>query len=119
MLGANGQPITLATDQIQVDGSGNIYTQDGAFQGQLGVYTFADNAQLEKGTSGLFLAGGQAAQVQAQPRVAWKYVEESNVDMIQEMSRMLTAQRALQSGAQVLKLYDALLTKATTEVGRM
>lgn len=119
VLGANGQPITLATDQIQVDGSGNIYTQDGAFQGQLGVYTFADNAQLEKGTSGLFLAGGQAAQVQAQPRVAWKYVEESNVDMIQEMSRMLTAQRALQSGAQVLKLYDALLTKATTEVGRM
>ena len=39
--------------------------------------------------------------------------------MLQEMSRMLTAQRNLQSGAQVLKLYDGLLTKATTELGRL
>ncbi len=39
--------------------------------------------------------------------------------MLQEMSRMLTAQRSLQSGAQVLKLYDALLTKATGELGQI
>ena len=119
VLGSNGQPITLATDKIQVDSNGAIYTEDGAYQGQLGVYTFADNGQLEKGTSGLFLANGQQAQVQAQPQISWKYVEEANVDMLQEMSRMLTAQRALQSGAQVLKLYDGLLTKATTELGRL
>lgn len=119
VLGPNGQPITLATDKIQVDGNGAIYTEDGAYQGQLGVFTFADNAQLEKGTSGLFLANGQQAQALAQPQISWKYVEESNVDMLQEMSRMLTAQRALQSGAQVLKLYDGVLTKATSELGRL
>ena len=39
--------------------------------------------------------------------------------MIQEMSRMMSAQRALQSASQVLKLYDGVLTKATTELGRM
>ena len=32
---------------------------------------------------------------------------------------MMTAQQALQGGAQILKLYDALLTKTTTEVGRL
>ena len=119
VLGTDGQPITLSTDQIRADGSGRLYTQDGAYQGQLGVYVFADNAQLSKGTSGLFQANGQQAQLRAQPQVTWKCVEESNVDMIQEMSRMLTAQRSLQSGAQVLKLYDALLTKATGEIGQM
>ena len=41
------------------------------------------------------------------------------MDMLKEMTRMLTAQRSLQSGAQVLKLYDNLLTKATTELGRL
>ena len=46
-------------------------------------------------------------------------VENANVDMLQEMSDMMTAQRALQSAAQVLKLYDGVLTKATTELGRL
>ncbi len=119
VLGVDGQPITLSTDQIRADEAGRIFTQDGAYQGQLGVYTFADNAQLAKGTSGLFQANGQQAQLQGQPQVMWKYVEESNVDMLQEMSRMLTAQRALQSGAQVLKLYDGVLTKATSQIGQL
>lgn len=119
VLGTDGQPITLYTDQITADSAGRIYTQDGTYQGQLGVYTFGDNAQLAKGESGLFQAGGQQAQLQTQPQLSWKCVEESNVDMLQEMSRMLTAQRSLQSSAQVLKLYDGLLTKATTEVGRL
>ena len=35
------------------------------------------------------------------------------------MTRMMTAQRALQSAAQIIKLYDDLLNRATTEVGRM
>ena len=119
VLGVGGQPITLATDQIRADAQGRIYTVDGAYQGQLAVYTFADNAQLEKNESGLFGDGGQQAQLNGQPQVYWKHVEQSNVDMLQEMSQMLTAQRALQGGSQMLKLYDQLLTKATTEVGRM
>ena len=119
VLGTDGQPITLSTDLIRADSAGRICTQDGAYQGQLGIYTFADNGQLAKGESGLFQANGQQAQLQAQPQVMWKYVEESNVDMLKEMSRMLTAQRSLQSGAQVLKLYDQLLTKATTQIGQL
>lgn len=41
------------------------------------------------------------------------------MDMLQEMSRMLTAQRSLQSGTQVLKLYNEMLTKATSQIGQM
>lgn len=119
VLGADGQPIVLATDQLQADTAGRLYTEDGAYQGQIGVYTFGDNTQLAKGESGLFLANGQQPQLREQARLSWKYVEESNVDMLQEMSRMLTAQRSLQSGAQILKLYDGVLTKATNELGRL
>lgn len=119
VLGADGQPIQLTTDDIRADGTGRIYTQDGGYYlGQLGVFSFADNAQLVKNPSGLFGDNGQAA-APAAAQIHWKWVEGSNVDMIEEMSTMITAERALQSAAQILKLYDELLTKATTEVGRM
>lgn len=119
VLGTDGQPIQLTTDDIRADENGGIYAQDGGYYlGQLGVFTFADNAQLVKNPSGLFGANGQAA-IPAAAQIHWKWVEGSNVDMIEEMSTMMTAERALQSAAQILKLYDGLLTKATTEVGRM
>lgn len=56
---------------------------------------------------------------QYSPTIQWRWVESSNVDMIREMSTMMTAERALQSAAQVLKLYDGLLTKAANELARM
>lgn len=119
VLGMDGQPIKLDSDQIQADSYGRIYTPGGeGLYGQIGVFTFGDNEQLVINDSGLFGANGQAPTA-TETRVAWRSVESSNVDMIQEMSRMMTAERALQSAAQVLKIYDGVLTKATGEIGRM
>ena len=119
VLGRDNQPIRLSTDYIRADQYGRLYTVEGDnYLGQIGVFTFADNNQLEKNESGLFGANGQAPTA-ADSSVLWKWVENSNVDMIREMSQMMTSQRALQSAAQVLKLYDGILTKATTEIGRM
>ena len=99
VLGPDGQPLQLTTDDIRADEFGRIYTEDGdAYLGQIGVFAFADNGQLT---------------------IQWRWVESSNVDMIREMSTMMTAERALQSAAQVLKLYDGLLTKAANELARM
>ncbi|MGI5962451.1 MAG: flagellar hook-basal body protein [Lawsonibacter sp.] len=119
VLGADGALLALGSDQIQADDYGRIYAQEGGgLFGQIGVYTFGDNEQLTKGESGLFDANGQVPQA-VEAKVTWRSVENSNVDMLQEMSQMMTAQRALQSAAQVLKLYDGVLTKATTEIGRL
>ena len=118
VLGMDEQPIQLMSDQIQADGNGRIFDTNGGYYGQVGVFTFPDNGQLTINDSGLFGANGQAAAAAERP-VLWRSVENSNVDMIQEMSRMMSAQRALQSASQVLKLYDGVLTKATTELGRM
>lgn len=119
VLGMDEQPIQLTTDAIRADSQGNLYTQDGGYYlGQIGVFTFADNAQLVKEASGLFGANGQAA-APTEGLVHWKWVESANVDMVSEMTQMMTAQRALQSAAQIIKLYDELLNRATSEVGRM
>ena len=121
VLGSNGEPIFMATDQFRADGYGNIYltNMDDAYAGTIGVFTFADNEQLVINESGLFGANGQEATVVENARIDWKSVERSNVDLIDEMTKMITTQRALQSAAQVLKMYDTLLSKASSEVGRV
>lgn len=49
----------------------------------------------------------------------WKYLERSNVDAVQEMVNMMSSQRALQSASQVLKMYDQIMGKAVTDLGKV
>ena len=53
------------------------------------------------------------------PEIIWKSLERSNVDMVEEMTNMMSSQRALQSAAQVLKMYDQIMSKAASDVGRL
>lgn len=116
VLDVNGDPIFLPMDQIRADGYGTLYLQDGeAAIGRIGVYTFPDNDQLTIAAQGLFDAGEQQATVSNVP-IQWKAVERANVDLVDEMTTMMSSQRALQGAAQVLKIYDSLLTKITTDV---
>ena len=48
-----------------------------------------------------------------------KSLERSNVDLVQQMVSMMTSQRALQSAAQLTKIYDEVMTKSTTNLGQM
>ena len=83
--------------------------------GTLRVVDFADYEQLHKEDYGMF-STAQAPQEVEQPSILW---EKSNVDMVEEMTNMITSQRALQSAAQVLKMYDQVMSKAVTDVGRL
>lgn len=117
VLDSAGIPILLVTDKIKADDSGNLFTEDGGFLGQIGVYAFEDNAALVKNDQGLF-----QSQVQPQAAVATvhhKMAEHSNVDLIRQMAAMITTQRAYQSAAQMTKMYDQILSKVTTDVGSL
>ena len=48
-----------------------------------------------------------------------KYVERSNVDMVKEMVSMMTAQRSLQSAAQMSQIYDEVIKRAVNDIGRL
>lgn len=119
VLDRNGQPIYLGTDDIQVDSNGNIFRGDGSLAGRLGVFDFEEEYQ------GTLIQQGEGVYVsdaQAQPSdspVMWRILENSNVDMVREMTRMMSSQRGLQSAAQILKIYDQLMSKATSDLGRV
>lgn len=117
VLDANRQPIYLGTDKVYGDSQGVIHYEDGGVFARLGVYTFNDLDALERNDYGLFTGGN--AQLAAAPEVLNGYLERANTDLVKQMTEMITAQRALQSAAQISKMYDNLMTKATTEIGRM
>ena len=117
VLSNEGQPIILGTDKLDVDRLGNIFQKDGGYLGRLGVYNFEDLEQLEHNDAGFFT--GEGAEAMETPEVMWKYLERSNVDMIRQMTDMLTCQRALQSAASVTKMYDEVMGHAASDVGRL
>ncbi|MBD5133616.1 MAG: flagellar hook-basal body protein [Clostridiales bacterium] len=118
VLDPNGQTILLRTDKLDVDGLGNIRQKDEGYNlGQLGVYRFEDVEQLEYNDAGFFT--GEGAEAMETPQILWKYLERSNVDMIRQMTDMLTCQRALQSAASVTKIYDEVMAHSASDIGRM
>jgi flagellar basal-body rod protein FlgG len=118
VLGMDGQPIQLSTDKITADSEGRMYTEDtGRYLGQVGVFVFDDANALEREPEGYF--SGEGAVALENPDLEWKCIERSNVDMIKEMTQMMNCERSFQSAAQATKIYNELLDKATTELGRV
>ena len=91
VLGADGNPIRVGTDQIQADEAGNLMV-NGTTVGTLGVYNFADYNNLKLADNGMYTATGGAVLLQ-NPNISWKKLEGSNVDPAEEMTNALAAQR--------------------------
>lgn len=117
VLNQEGERIQLPTDKLDADDQGNLYTKEGGYLGTLGVYMFEDNQALERTPYGLFT--GEGAQVNQEATILHKWVERSNVDLVKEMTLMMTTQRALQSAAQMSKIYDQVIQRAVNDIGRM
>lgn len=117
VIGKNGQ-IRVGTDKINIDSYGRITSENGRTNyGQIAVVDFNNYDNLEKGGDGVFYTNEQA--VASDTQMLWKYLERSNVDAVQEMVNMMSSQRALQSATQVLKMYDQIMGKAVTEIGKV
>jgi len=117
VLDNEGNQIQLPTDKLEVDKLGNLSTKNGEYLATLGVYQFEDNDALERTPYGLFT--GEGAQINEEAIIRHKMVERSNVNMVKEMVNMMTTQRALQSAAQMSKIYDQVITRAVNDIGRM
>lgn len=118
VLDVNGEEIALVTDKISTDDFGRMYTQNGGFLGQIGVYVFEDTEGLVKDPMGMFDPGG--AQPEADTvRLHHGMLERSNVGLAQQMVKMISTQRAYQSSATLTKMYDQVMSHASGDLGRL
>ena len=123
--GAGGQPIQISNEDFAVT-NGTIYgvDADGTARelGTLRVVDFEGEYQdvMHKEDYGLYSTDAAPREVmQGDTAVIWKTLERSNADMVDEMTSMITSQRALQSAAQMLKMYDQVMNKSANDIGRM
>ena len=118
VLDVDGEEILLLTDKITTDDFGRIYTKNGGFLGQIGVYVFEDTAGLVKDPMGMFDANGAQPQADA-VLLHHSMLERSNVGLVQQMVKMISTQRAYQSSASLTKMYDQVMGHAASDLGRL
>ncbi|KAA0598529.1 flagellar basal-body rod protein FlgG [Azospirillum lipoferum] len=128
---ADGYPIqpniTVPTNavDISINSSGEVLIKlDGqtATQnvGQIQLATFANAAGLEATGDNLFLESGASGQaVTGNPgapgfgRVTQGALETSNVNVVQEITTLITAQRAYEMNSKVIKTTDEMMQQAS------
>ncbi|MDA8326965.1 MAG: flagellar hook basal-body protein [Nitrospiraceae bacterium] len=113
VLGEKG-PVKLTADQMQgsikIDTGGNMYV-DGEQVDSLKLVDFPDNAAVVKMGSGIYYWKG--AVVKSDAAVKQGYLEASNVDVINEMVRMIDALREYETYQKAIQTFDEAASKVT------
>jgi flagellar basal-body rod protein FlgF len=119
LLSNGGQPIridpTKAAPSIAHDGT---ISQDGVIAGKVGAFKVADRAQLGKSEGGLFdpTAAGLTPTADPSTSIQQGMIENSNVDAIQQMTRMIAVSRAYE---QVSNMMDQTSNTSDESIQRL
>jgi flagellar basal-body rod protein FlgG len=110
LLNQNGNPIELTgTNDIQVSSNGTI----AGLNTQIGIVQI-ENPQLLKDEGGVYrLTGGTVTMLNQNPDAGYQirqgYLEGSNVELNQEMTDMIKAQRGFQANSRALTYADQMM----------
>ena len=112
VMNENGGPITLETPNVDIAADGTIWSA-GEQVGRIGVFKFDDNKVLQRAQGSMFVpSDGSQPTLMANPQLAQKNLETSNVNMMETMVRMTENLRAFESIQKVLRIYSDMDSKA-------
>lgn len=109
--------IYIGSDKFDFVEDGSIIVEDEVVD-NIAVYDFADYNGLNKIDEGMFTSDVEPDLVDY-PKIVNQTIERSNVNITEELTDILSSQRALQTAAQALKMYDMINEKAVTEIGKI
>ena len=130
VLGRNLQPIQVGSKNFTVQDNGRITLQDGTNANSLWIGYAEDPQQLVKEGDGLLRWGGNpddapqnvedvALLNNSTSFLKQGFFEQSNVDLTQTMTEMMTTYRGFESNQKVIQAYDRSMEKAVNEIGRI
>jgi flagellar basal-body rod protein FlgF len=118
VLDAGGAPIALPADARSISiGEDGTISADGAPVGQVGLFD-APLETLVREDGVTFRATG-AVTPAGDSRVMQGFIEQSNVNPVEELARMIEVQRAYELGQSFLELEDSRLREAVRTIGRV
>jgi len=130
VLNQDLQPIQVNSTEFTVQDNGQIILRNGNATNRLWVGYTENPQQLVKEGQGLMRWAGDPADTpqsidnigflnNAGAFVKQGHVEQSNVDLTQTMTEMLTTYRNFESNQKVIQAYDRSMEKAVNEIGRV
>jgi flagellar basal-body rod protein FlgF len=118
VLGRTGE-INLRGNQFSVDKDGTVYV-DGANRDKIALVTFADLKGLKKEGQSLFKLGSEQEEKEvSQSQVHQGTMELSNINIMEEMVRMIDALRSFQACHKIVQVQDEMDAKAVNELAKV
>lgn len=114
-----GGAIRIQGSSVEIDGQG-VVTVDGNPAGTISVMDFPRPYTLNKAAGALFRPSDPKVAPQAAAgAIRQGHLEGSNVETISEMVQMIETSRYYEACAKVIRGYDDMAAKATTDLGRL
>lgn len=106
------------TAETTIDEFGNIYQDDTAVA-RIMITDFADYNYLAKYGENYYQAIEGAELTDADTQVHSGYLEQSNVETVQEMVNMISIQRNYEANQKVITTYDKSLDITVNQIGKL
>ncbi len=126
LITMNGNPVMGVNGPIQVPHGEIVISEDrdllvnGQYVDSILVYAFEDESVLVKEGDNLYSAvEGQGGQLANDAILRQGFVENSNVNVVNEMIEMISATRNYEACQKVLQSYDMSLDKCVNEIARI
>lgn len=118
ILSTSDQPFFLAPNEqsVTIASDGTVSTENGQV-GKIRVVKFENEQQLKKVAGGLFQSESDAQDVE-RPQVVQGMIEESNVQPVVEMTKMIQIQRSYESVQRMIENEHERVRKAIDVLGR-
>ena len=115
---SNGAPLVVPPGQgeISIATDGTMSTSE-AVIAKIAVVKFEDEPALKKGANGLYSTEQEPEEITS-PKLVQGMLEDSNVQPILELSRMITVQREYQSVQNFIKKENERMQKAIERLSR-
>lgn len=115
VMGTKGE-IKVPAGNIQINAEGGIQV-DGNSIGTIKVVEFPPNEMPQKFAEGLF--NGSKPTVSAKPQLQSGHIEESNVNSLSEMVKMIQGMRSYESAQKLIQTLDHMTDTAIQDLGRV
>lgn len=115
--GTNGT-ITLPQGDVAIAEDGRVFA-NGQYVDTLALYSFDDAAAVEKAGENLFQSTGSRAATVGEAQVMQGYLEGSNVDIADTMTKMMAVLRTYEAAQRVVLSQSQTIDSAATQVGQV
>lgn len=116
VLGENG-PITIQGGDIRIDENGNVFS-GGEYIDRLKLVDFENKESLRKYGENLYDITDDSNQIQFSGKILQGHIENSNINVVQEMVKMITLSRTYEANQKMIQTHDSTLGRAVNELGK-